>query len=253
MRLRPRFARMVRRHLDRIAAHPHVAGSWALARREAGATAALLVLASAGWAFLEVADEVGEGGTAALDRAVLLALREPPDGNEPVGPHWLEIAAADITALGSIAVLALVVLTVAGLFVAIRRRREALLLLLGSAGGVAISQGLKQLFGRERPDVALRAVEAMNPSFPSGHAMLSAAVFLTLAVLSARYVRRKRVKAYLVGAGLTATLLVGLTRVYLGVHWPSDVLAGWVLGAGWAMTCWLAAWAWDRPWRAEGR
>ena len=116
---------------------------------------------------------------------------------------------------------------------------------------MALSQGLKALFGRERPDVALRAVEAMNPSFPSGHAMLSAAVFLTLGVLSAHYVGRKRVKAYVVAAALTATLLVGVTRVYLGVHWPSDVLAGWALGAAWAMACWLAAWAWDRPWRTQ--
>ena len=239
---------MVRRHLDRLAAHPRVTSTWALARREAGATAALLVLALAGSAFLSLADEVSEGQAAGLDRRVLMALRAG-DGNEPVGPKWLQIAAADLTAVGSIAVLALLVLTVAGLFVALRRRREALIVLVASTGGVAISQGLKQLFGRERPDVALRAVEAMNPSFPSGHAMLSAAVFLTLGVLCARYVRRKRVKAYIVGAAVTATLLVGITRVYLGVHWPSDVLAGWTLGAGWAMACWLAAWAWDRPWR----
>ena len=107
------------------------------------------------------------------------------------------------------------------------------------------------MFGRERPEAALRAVEAMNPSFPSGHAMLSAAVFLVLGALSARFVRRKRVKAYVIAAAVTATVLVGCTRVYLGVHWPSDVLAGWALGAGWAMACWLAAWAWDRPWRGR--
>ena len=240
---------MPRRPL-RFAAHPHVLTSWALARREAGATSALLLLAFAAWAFLVVAAEVGEGETAALDRAVLMSLRSG-DGNEPVGPWWLQIAAADLTALGSAAVLTLLVITVSGLFAALRRRREAVVLLLASGGGLILSQALKQLFGRERPEVALRAVEAMNPSFPSGHAMLSAAVFLTLGVLSARYVRRRRVKAYVVGAAVTATLLVGCTRVYLGVHWPSDVLAGWSLGAAWAMACWLAVWAWDRPWRAR--
>ena len=239
----------LRRGLERLPGRPHVVSAWALARREAGATAALLVLAVMGSAFLGVADEVREGETEAFDRGLLMSLREG-DGNEPLGPHWLEIAAADVTALGSIAVLALLVLTVAGLFAALRRRREALIVLAASGGGILISQGLKQLFGRERPDAALRAVEAMNPSFPSGHAMLSAAVFLTLAVLSAHYVQRRRVKAYIVGAGVTATLLVGVTRVYLGVHWPSDVLAGWALGAAWAMACWLIAWAWDRPWRS---
>ncbi|HEX8569374.1 MAG TPA: phosphatase PAP2 family protein [Caulobacteraceae bacterium] len=240
---------MLPMRMTRLAGRAGVTSAWELARREAGATAALLVLALCAWTFLGVADEVREGETAAFDRRLLLSLRTG-DGNEPVGPHWLEIAAADLTALGSIAVLALLVLMVSGLFAALRRRREALVVLLASGGGILISQGLKQLFGRERPDAALRAVEAMNPSFPSGHAMLSAAVFLTLGALSARYVRRKRVKAYIVGAAVTATLLVGCTRVYLGVHWPSDVLAGWVLGAAWAMVCWLGAWAWDRPWRA---
>jgi Membrane-associated phospholipid phosphatase len=104
-------------------------------------------------------------------------------------------------------------------------------------------------FDRERPDAALRAVEVMNPSFPSGHAMLSAVVFLTIGVLSAHFARQKRVKLYVVSAAAVATLLVGLTRIYLGVHWPSDVLAGWSLGAAWALSCWLCATALERPWR----
>jgi undecaprenyl-diphosphatase len=94
-------------------------------------------------------------------------------------------------------------------------------------------------------------VEAINPSFPSGHAMLSAVVFLAVGVLSARFAKRKRVKAYALGCAVAATLLVGLTRIYLGVHWPSDVLAGWTLGAAWAMACWLAAWAVEKRWGAR--
>ena len=143
--------------LSRLTSHRHVTSAWELARREAGATAAVLVLALCAWAFLEVAAEVRDGGTEGLDRRLLLSLRTS-DGNDPVGPTWLEIAAADLTALGSIAVLALLVMVVAGLFAALRRGREALVVLLASGGGIVISQGLKQLFGRERPDVALRAV-----------------------------------------------------------------------------------------------
>jgi undecaprenyl-diphosphatase len=220
----------------------------ALARRELGAVAALLVVALSGYAFLALSEEVSEGETALVDRRVLLALRSAGDPSDPIGPHWLEVAAADITALGSIAVLTLLVLLLAGLFTALSRKRDAAIILLAAGTGVALSQGLKQLFGRERPDMALRAVEAMNPSFPSGHAMLSAVVFLTVGALAARFARRRRVKAYALAAAVTATLLVGMTRVYLGVHWPSDVLAGWSLGAGWAMACWLAAWALEKRW-----
>jgi undecaprenyl-diphosphatase len=220
-----------------------------LARREVGATAALLVLTFAAWAFASVAEEVAEGDTVSIDRAVLMALRSGGDPNDPIGPHWLQVAAADVTSLGSIAVLALLVLAVTGLFAALRHRRDALLVLAAALGGLLVSNGLKQLFGRERPDLTFRAVEAANPSFPSGHAMLTAVVFLTLGVLCARFVKRRRVKAYVVGIAVGATLLVGLTRIYLGVHWATDVLAGWSVGAAWAMACWLVAWAADRPWR----
>lgn len=220
-----------------------------LARREIGAVVSLLVLGMCGWLFLSLTEEVVEGDTAAADERVLMAFRAADDPSEPIGPRWLEIAAADVTALGSIAVLALLSLLLAGLFVSLNRGREAVVVLASAAGGVAISQGLKVLFGRERPDMALRSVEAMNPSFPSGHAMLSAVVFLTLGALSARYAQRGHVKAYVMGAAVLATLLVGCTRVYLGVHWPTDVLAGWCVGAAWATACWLAAWALEGRWR----
>jgi undecaprenyl-diphosphatase len=120
------------------------------------------------------------------------------------------------------------------------------LLIAASATGALVSQGLKQLFGRERPPLALHAVEVVNPSFPSGHAMLSAVVYLTLAVLIARFAERRRVKAYALAAGVALTLLVGASRVFLGVHWPSDVLAGWSLGAAWALAWWLLALAFER-------
>lgn len=223
------------------------------ARRELGATAALLVAATAGLSFLDIADEVAEGETKALDLQVLMALRTPGDPHQLIGPEWLHVAAADVTALGSVTVLTLLVVLAVALMASLRRWSEALVILIGAGGGVMISQGLKMAFGRERPDLAFRAVEAFNPSFPSGHAMLSAVVFLSLGALAARFSARKRIKALALGAAVTLSLLVGLSRIYLGVHWASDVLAGWSVGATWAMACWLAAWAWERRagWRLD--
>ncbi|WP_421739132.1 phosphatase PAP2 family protein [Caulobacter sp.] len=220
------------------------------ARREVGATAALLILALGGMAFLSIADEVAEGETRAIDLAILDALRQPGRPHELVGPDWLHVAAIDITSLGSLAVLSLLILLAFAVLACLRRWSEGLMLLIGAGGGVTISQGLKALFSRERPDMAYRAVEAVNASFPSGHAMMSAVVFLTLGALAARFTDRRRLKALALGAAVFLSLLVGFTRIYLGVHWASDVLAGWCVGAAWAMACWLGAFAWTR-WRAR--
>ena len=218
------------------------------ARREVGATLALLITALGAMAFLSIAEEVAEGETRAIDLAVLDALREPGRPQALIGPDWLAVMAMDITALGSLAVLSLLILLAFGVLACLRRWGEGMLLLVGAGGGLAISQGLKALFGIERPGLDYRAVEAVNASFPSGHAMLSAVVFLTLGALGARFAQRKRLKALALGAAVLLSLLVGLSRVYLGVHWASDVLAGWSVGAAWAMACWLAAFAWTR-WR----
>jgi len=216
------------------------------ARREVGATAALLVLAGGVWLFSGVAEEMAEGDTHAADLAILNALRENGRQDDALGPWWLEHAATDLTALGSTACLTLIVVLVGGLFLMLRRPGGALLLVLASGGGTAISEGLKLAFGRERPPIAYHATESLNASFPSGHAMLSAVVFLTLGTVAARLLKRRREKAYVLAASVSVALLVGLTRIYLGVHWASDVLAGWCVGAAWAMACWLLAWGWQR-------
>ncbi len=210
------------------------------ARRELAATCALLIVGLGAMGFLSIAEEVQEGETRALDLAVLKALRVDGQPDVMIGPDWLHVAAIDITALGSLAVLALLILLAFAFLAALRRWSEGVLLVAGAGGGLLISQGLKLVFGRERPDLAYRAVEAVNASFPSGHAMLSAVVFLTLGVLAARFADRRRVKVLAVSAAVLISLLVGLSRIYLGVHWASDVLAGWCIGAAWAMACWLA-------------
>jgi len=219
-----------------------------------GLLAALLALAVAVLSFLEIADDVAEGDTHQIDRAILMSLRGLDDPSVPLGPHWLTTAAMDITALGSVTVLGLLVLFVAGLFAALRRWREALVMVLAAGGGVAISQGLKLVFGRDRPEESLRLVEAINASFPSGHAMLSAVVYLTLGALVSRFAQKRRVKVFAMVGALVIALTVGMSRVYLGVHWPSDVLAGWCVGAAWALGWWLAVQTWDRlhPLDAKG-
>lgn len=220
------------------------------ARRELWPIGVLLVLAFMANGFLSIADEVGEGETHTFDRVILYGLRDAE--GVPIGPHWLQIAAADITALGSVTDLGLVVLLVMLVFLGLRRWREALVLVLASGGGLALSQGLKLLYGRERPPMSLHAVEVVNASFPSGHAMLSAAIFLTLGALMARFTPMKRFKALALATAVVLTVLIGLSRVYLGVHWPTDVLAGWCIGSAWAALWWLLAYAWERRWPELG-
>jgi undecaprenyl-diphosphatase len=117
----------------------------------------------------------------------------------------------------------------------------ALLVCVSVTGGLTASSLLKEVFQRPRPDLVPYAVYASGTSFPSGHSMMSAVAFLTLGALLARSQKRKRLKAYFLVLATLLTVMVGLSRIYLGVHWPTDVLAGWTAGAVWALLCWLAA------------
>jgi undecaprenyl-diphosphatase len=200
--------------------------------------AALLVLALlAGglWGFIELADEVLEGETHAIDEAILVALRMPGDFSDPLGPGWLEEMMRDFTALGGTGVLTLLTLAVIGFLLVARAPRAALAVALAIGGGILLSTLLKSGFDRPRPDLVPHGSIVYTASFPSGHSMMSATVYLTLAALVSRVLRRRRLRFYLVGVAVLLTLLVGFSRVYLGVHWPTDVLAGWTLGATWAL------------------
>jgi undecaprenyl-diphosphatase len=106
---------------------------------------------------------------------------------------------------------------------------------------MALSFALKHLFGRERPDIILHMVMVHTPSFPSGHAMLSAVIYLTLGALLAQVVQRRASRIYFLTVAMVLTFLIGLSRIYLGVHYPTDVLAGWAVGLAWALFCWLVA------------
>ena len=192
------------------------------------------------WGFALLADEVLEGGTQAFDQKLLLAFRDGAT-HAPLGPPSVQEAARDITALGSVAVLTLVTAIAAG-FLALDGKKHMALFLLGCIlGGVAAGTILKDVFHRPRPDLVPISVYVSGASFPSGHSMMSAVTYLTLGALLARSHERKRVKAYFLLVAMFLTLMVGVTRVYLGVHWPTDVLAGWTAGAVWALLCWLTA------------
>lgn len=230
------FASLRRRALDWLA----------LARREIGPIAVVLLVGACLLAFRHIAEEVGEGDTRAFDRGIIYALRTPGDPHRPIGPDWLITAALDVTSLGSITLLGILVILVCGLFLSLRRFREAVLLLVASGGGLVLTDVLKDLFQRDRPPLILHAATAMDSSFPSGHATLSATVFLTLGALIAHFAHRRRVRVYALTAAVLLAVTVGCSRVYLGVHWPTDVLAGWCVGSAWALLWWGVAIGWER-------
>jgi undecaprenyl-diphosphatase len=209
--------------------------------REFGWLAGLLAIAVALLAFFGLAGEVLEGETLGFDRLILLALRSPIEPYDPIGPRWLGEVARDVTGLGGIPVLSGVTLAVVGYLTLARKRAAALLVLGAVGGGVALSTLLKLAYHRARPDLVPHAVEVYTTSFPSGHAMLSAVTYLTLGALLVRVEKRWQIKAYILALAVLITLLVGISRIYLGVHWPTDVLAGWCVGAAWALLCWLLA------------
>ncbi|MGQ7791634.1 phosphatase PAP2 family protein [Faunimonas sp. B44] len=226
--------------------------SIALARAEIVTLAILLGIAGGAWGFLELAGEVGEGSTEAFDRAVILALRNPADPTDPLGPLWFEEMMRDITALGSNFFITLATLSVVIYLLMIRKKHAALLVFVAVVGGTMLSYGLKLFFERSRPDLVPHGAEVYTASFPSGHATLAAVTFLTLGILLTRLQVGRRVKAFFLGMSVLLTLLVGVSRVYLGVHWPTDVLAGWAIGSAWAMFIWLAALWLQRRGQVEG-
>ncbi|MCJ2122755.1 phosphatase PAP2 family protein [Methylobacterium sp. J-077] len=208
---------------------------------EVGPLVALLGVSILGYGFFYLAHEVGEGSTAALDRKILLALRNPADLSDPIGPPWLEETMRDITGLGSVFTVLFLTCAVAAYLAVSGRRRIGVFMLAAVGGGELVSTVLKLFYQRSRPDLVPHGMEVFTASFPSGHATMSAIAYLTLATLVARVDRNRSAKALVLGLGVGLTLLVGLSRIYLGVHWPSDVLAGWCIGAAWACLCWFVA------------
>ena len=200
-----------------------------------------LVIAGGLWGLVELIEVARATTPHTFDTQILLAFRHAGQPDSPLGPRWLQGAMRDITSLGSSAVLVLITTATIIYLLLIRRPATALLIFFAVAGGQVLSSLLKVEVDRPRPDLVSHLVYETSLSFPSGHAMLSAVTYLTLGSLAARFLPDRTTKVFVLALAVLTTVLVGTSRVYLGVHWPSDVLAGWCAGFAWAMLCWLAA------------
>ncbi|KAF0095837.1 MAG: PAP2 family protein [Puniceicoccaceae bacterium 5H] len=187
--------------------------------------------------FLLIAKLVAGGHYADLEGQILLSLRQPDNPAELIGPRWLHKAAVDVTALGGATVLTLITLLVCTYLAIARRFRTVLFVLAATISGMVISFGLKNVFERARPDAVPHITEVSTYSFPSGHSLIPAVVYLTLGTLLAQATDRHREKIFFIATALLLVGIIGVTRVYLGVHYPTDVLAGWSLGIAWALFC----------------
>ena len=212
--------------------------SW-LGSHEAAVLCAVGGIAAGIWIFALIAGEVKEGQTLVFDREVMLAMRHPD--LSPKGSPEIQEAARDVTALGGLVVLTLVTAATAGFLALDGKARMARFVCVSVITGTIAASILKDLFNRPRPDIVPHAMHVSTASFPSGHSMISAVVYLTLGALVARSHERKLLKVYFLFLAVLLTFSIGVSRVYLGVHWPTDVLAGWTAGAVWALLCWLVA------------
>lgn len=210
-----------------------------LAWKEMGLVAALFCVAALVLGFGLLADEVTEGGTMAFDTRVARFFR-PLEATSPIGPAWAHEMARDVTALGSMVVLCFLLAAVVGYLLLIRKQGAAALMAGSVLGGTIIGFGLKLLFDRPRPDIP-GGIQVFTAGFPSSHAMLSAVTYLTLGALTTRVAAGARLKAYFMGLAVFLTVVIGSSRVYVGVHYATDVLAGWCVGSAWAISCWITA------------
>ena len=185
-------------------------------------------------------DEFAEGGSYRFDTRLLLALRVPGHPNTPIGPKWLEQSAIDLSALGGFTLQWLLGGATTGFLWLARRRAEAAWLAASIVGASLGNSLLKLIVDRPRPTVVDHLANVSNASFPSGHAMISTAILFTVAAMLAETQKTAAARTYLMAGAGVLSVLIGLSRIYLGVHWPTDVLAGWCFGAVWALVVFAA-------------
>jgi len=204
--------------------------------------AARYALAASVFVFAVLAFVISNSNLEGVECDFLFSLR---DATEPAvlnGPGWLSYFMLNVTALGGWPLMTVFSALLAFAF-ALARRWSFLFILLAVVTGESVITGLlKDLFARARPDVVPHLIYASSSSFPSGHAASAAAVYFTAGLALANMATRKALRLYIFAASLSIVFLIGISRVYLGVHYPSDVIAGWCVGAAWASIVWLVAW-----------
>ena len=191
------------------------------------------------YAFIQIADEMAEGEIRNLDETLFLMMRVPGDPSRSIGPEWLQETALEVTAVGGYPLIMLTLAAVSGFFIVTKRYGAALYVVLSVGSGALLSYTLKKFYARPRPDLVDHLDTVHTASFPSGHAMVTTVAYLTLAAIVISYLETRRARAYVITVAVLVAVMVGVSRVYLGVHWPSDVAAGWALGAAWASFSWL--------------
>lgn len=174
------------------------------------------------------------GNTLYIDNLILLSFRKAANTSIPIGPDWLLDFMRDISALGSVTVVIVITVLASG-FLIIKKRYQILNILLSAVlGGGLFDLLLKEVFYRPRPQVVPHLVNVDSLSYPSGHSVMSAAVYLTLALILLNLDIKRNIKIYFLYSAIFLILIIGISRIYLGVHYPSDVLGGWDLGLFWS-------------------
>lgn len=200
----------------------------------------LLGIATLGvYGFIHIADEMAEGEIRNFDETLFLMFRVAGDPSRSLGPAWLQETALEVTAIGGYPLIVLTLAAVSGFFIVTRRYGAAVYAVLSVGSGALLSYTLKNYYARPRPDLVDHLDTVHTASFPSGHALVTTVAYLTLAAIVIGYLDTRRARAYVISVAVLMAVMVGVSRVYLGVHWPSDVAAGWALGAAWASFSWL--------------
>lgn len=192
------------------------------------------------WGFVALGGEVSEGDTGAFDRCILFAFRSVADPNLPLGPLWLRETARDLTALGGFTVLTLVTLAAIAVLLIYAQRRQAVVFGVTAVAAQIIAEAIKSFVGRARPTLVTQYDIVASSSFPSGHSLMAPAVYFTLAVIIAAAGIRPGARVLLMLSSVLLVVAIGISRIYLGVHWPTDVIAGWTLGSAIALLAWIA-------------
>lgn len=204
---------------------------------------AVFLFVAATWSVWATARKVVTGQLQGIDQRLLHAMRDPAEPQSPIGPLWVEHVARDITALGSMTVIILLTATMSGFFFLVRRRKDSMLVAGAIATGMGAFVVLKHFVARPRPQLVSPLVFSETHSFPSGHVMLAVVLYFTGAILLSRHIALFRIRAFVWTAAIVLTLAIALSRTYLGIHWPSDVFAGYLAGISWTALWWLVFWS----------